>query len=385
FGEFALYEQAAKICIERQYLEILGNLADGKLDSEGVDGEIVEPIGQPEIAITKLAPKEDLEYTITLSAIPSMKLPDYKKIASAVVKTKKTASVSDKEIEDTLSSIRQSRAPLITVSRPAEKGDVVEIDFETFDGEKKLNGIESKHHPIAIGEGKFIPGFEDNLIGVSAGETKSFNLKIPADFQDIALAGKDVMFKVIAHIVEERQIPEPTDEFAKSIGQFSDLAALKKSIAEGIAMEQESKERDRIRMEIVGEIARKTGAELPDLLIERELAKMESELKSGVERMGLNFGDYLLNIKKNVEELKKEWQKDAEKRVMSGLILRAIAKIEHIEPTMEEAQTEADRFIMNSGLAPKELKKIDKDQLFEYARGVRRNEKVFEFLENLNV
>ncbi|KKU52447.1 MAG: trigger factor [Candidatus Sungbacteria bacterium RIFCSPLOWO2_01_FULL_47_32] len=379
FGEFAVYEQAAKMCIEKQYLKIVEELGGKKNGEENVPG--IEPIGHPEISITKLAPKEDFEYKIVLSVIPELNLPDYKKNASSVTKTKKPVVVEDKEVDEALKSVRESRAPLITVSRPAERGDIVEIDFETFDGDRKLNGIESKSHPIAIGEGRFIPGFEDNLIGIAAGETKEFNLKLPTDFQNSSLAGKEVTFRATARAVQEKHVPELTDEFAKSVGNFSDLEALKKNVREGILMEKEHKERDRIRMEIIDGIAKKADAELPELLIERELDKMEQELKSGVEHMGLSFDDYLLNIKKSPEELRKDWRKDAEKRVRGALILRKIADAEHIEPEHDEVQAEADRFVMRSGLAEHEIKKIDKEQLFEYARGVRRNEKVFEFLE----
>ena len=412
FGEYAIYEKAAKNYIEKNYPKILKEClnADKKSEKQGLEigsqklevGASPEPIGQPEIAITKLAPGSDFEFKITLSLVPELALPDYKKIASSTSKEKKVAEVSEKEVEDTLNFIKESRASLITVSRPAETGDAVEIDFETFDGITKLNGFEARSHPIVLGEKKTIPGLEEELIGMKAGEMKEFSVKLPDNFQDKTLAGrpdgralasldasrsgsplagKNVTFKTKMNLVQERKLPELTDEFAKGLGKFSGVENLRININEGIMLEKERKEKEKIRIKIADEIAAKTTAEIPEILINSELEKMVSELKNGVERMGLKFDEYLSNLKKSIEDLKLGWVKDAERRVKIALVLRKIANRESIEPAEDEVQNEINRFTANSGLSEKEIKKIDKKQILEYAYGVARNEKTFQFLE----
>lgn len=387
FGEFAIYENAARIYIEKTYPKIHEELTTGIyspafLPEKSEKQETYEPMGNPKITVTKLAPKEKLEFKVIVSFLPRFVLPDYKKIASRVMKEKKPAAVSEKETEETLKQIQKTRASSITVSRAAKDGDVAEIDFETFDAGLKLTGFESKNHPLKIGEGRFITGFEENIIGMSAGETKAFPLKLPDDFSEKNLAGKIVDFKVTMKSVQEQRLPELTDEFAKGLGNFSGLENLKTSVKEGLTMEKERKEKDRLRIKITDEIAAGISVEIPDILMERELEKMISELRYNIERMGLKIEDYLMNIKKSEEELKKGWLKDAERRIKTAMILREIGRMEKIEPTPEEIQKEADNFIMSSGLGEKEIKKIDKESLLEYAKGAVRNEMVFEFLEH---
>lgn len=370
-GEFRILEEAARLLIRKQYSEIMREL-EGKY----------EFIGSPDIAITKLAKGEQLAYTITVSVIPPFELPDYKKVASAIAKNKKEILVEQKEIENAVKWLRESRATLITVSRGAGTGDRVEIDFTVKHNGLKLEGGESKNHPLVIGEGSFIPGFEEKLIGLKANDEKTFSLVVPLGYHDKTIAGKELEFSVSVKLVQERKLPELTDDFVRSIGKFENAAGLEKNIREGVLQEKEMKERDRIRAEIVETLARETKTELPEVMIGAEQKKMLEELKNGTGRMGLKWEEYLQHIKKSEEDLKRDWLADAEKRVKIALILREIAKRENITPSPEEIQEASERWVSQSGLPPEELKKIDKEALSQYALGVVRNEKVFEFLEN---
>lgn len=390
FGEYAIYEKAAKIFIEKKYLDIIHSASGESKNPEfekngsGFDkNESSEFVGRPDISITKIAPGEALEFKIRLSVMPEFTLPDYKKTAKALLKERKTPEVSETEVADTLNYIRESRAKFITVSRPAETGDAAEISYETFDGFIKLEGLESQNHPLTIGDNKFIQGFEEHLIGMKAGDKKEFRLKLPENFPDKNLAGREVSFRVAMNLVQKREIPDLNDDLARSLGNFSGKAALETNIKEGILMEKEKKEKDRIRIKIVEKIADGIKTELPQVLIDAELEKMLGELKSGIENMGLNFNDYLLNIKKTEKELKSGWEKDAEKRVKIALVLRKIGSRESINPSEGEIQEAAERYLEHSGLTEKEIRQIDKDDLRDYAKGVVRNEKVFEFLEKI--
>ncbi|MBI2121811.1 MAG: trigger factor [Candidatus Sungbacteria bacterium] len=412
-GEMQIWERAADLAVRDTYIKILADLRE----KESAGGREFSPIGKPEVMVTKLAPGNDLEYKVKFAVLPEVKLPDYKSTAAKVKKGRKEVSVSEEEIAKSLEWLQNSRATLIIVDRPAAFGDRVEIDFEVRHGGArpvrsqtpeasadpqvypvrnfisngasrtsngvKIEGGESKNHPFILGQGKFIPGFEDALLGVKAGEEKSFTLATPRDWRETALAGKALDFSVKMNLVQERKLPQVSDEFAKNLGGFESLEALKQNIREGLTSEKKDKESQRVRSEIISEIAKSAKIEVPQILVESELDKMLEELKSGVGNMGMKWEDYLLHIKKNQDELRREWQSEAERRVRIALCLREIAKIEKIEPTREEIDARANDFLKQFESVEEAAKKFDPESLREYSRGILRNERVFEFLEGV--
>jgi trigger factor len=379
-GEMAIYERAAEIAVKEEYPAIM----------EGVSRDFSKKIknfsviGQPDISVTKLAPSNEFRFKIKIATLPDFELPDYKSIAKKINANKKSVSVSEEEVEAALKWVRESRASLITVARAAQKNDAVNIDFEISQGGNPLENGKFQNYSLIVGEGQFVPGFEEALAGMKHGEEKIFSLKMPDDYKEKSLAGKNLDFKVRMNFVQERQIPELNDEFAQRLGNFSSIDALKKSIGEGIMAEKQEKENERIRLAIVDEIASSVRMELPQPLIDSELKKMVAELKSGVENMGMNWSDYLTHIKKDEAGLKKEWVGDAERRVKIALVLRKIAETENIVPGEEEIISSANRFLTRYG-SPEEAKKsIDEEALRDYAKNIARNELVFKFLESVN-
>mgnify|MGYP001559267056 CR=1 FL=1 len=379
-GEFNVLEEAARIYIRQNFEKVLK-----EVEEKEFNGSSFEPVGEPQVAITKLAPGENLEYKITLSLLPAIKLPDYKTVAKRVLSGKKVTEVTEAEVESSLRWLRESRAKLITVNRGAQTGDRVEVDFSAKHGGVKLENGESKNHPFILGQGKFLPGFEDNLIGMKSGEEKTFVLGVAQDWKEPALSGKSIEFTVKMNLVQERDVPAWGDEFAKSLGEFSSSRDVEKNIRHGLRLEKEAKERERLRMAAVEAIASETKAEIPDVLTERELEKMTAELKQSIENMGLKYEDYIAHIKKTDEDLKKEWGKDAERRVKIALVLREIARIENIQPSEEEIQAAMDRTAAHRSITEDEMKHIDRQALFDYSRGIVRNEKVFQLLESFDL
>jgi len=385
-GEMRIYEKAANLAVEKFYLEVMKRLMEEKKD--------FTPIGRPEITITKLALGNDLEYKIKIVILPVFELPDYKSIAKKVMSGRKEISVSEEEVEKSLNWIIDSRSTFLRVERPIRQGDLVEIDFSARGGSASggevgkdnvlIDGGHSKNHPLVVGEGRFIPGFEDKLIGMRKDEEKSFDLKMPDDYHEKSLAGQTLNFKVKVSLVQEKRIPELTDEFAKSFGQFSSLDALKKSVRERMVFEKEKKESERLRIAIMDEIASQTKIELPKILIDAELDKMISELKQGIENMKMKWEEYLAQIKKSEDDLRKEWNEQAKRRVKIALCLAKIAKLEKIEPSEEEIKKEVDRALARYGFTEEAKKNIDEEALRDYAVSMTRNEKVFEFLETIS-
>lgn len=379
FGELAIYEKAADLAVRKTYPELME-----KLTTDGILNILHPPIGKPEIAVTKLAPGNELRFKVRFAVLPEVTMPDYKDIARRAVGNKKETSVSDKEIQDALNWICESRATLIAVNRAAQKGDGVEINFETRQRGVKIESGESQNHPFIIGRGKFLLGFEENLIGMKAGEEKSFTLVAPENWHEKSMAGKVFDFSVTMKSVQDRKVPEINDEFAKNLGNFSSLDALKTNIKEELIREKTDKEKQRLRFLMIEETAKESKMDIPDTLILSELGTMIDELKSGVEKMGMKWEDYLLHIKKNTEELKKEWREEAVKRVRIALCLREIATREKIAVSEEKVTEHAHKFLeqyrSTEGAAENA---IDTESLREYTKNVLTNEKVFEILENM--
>lgn len=306
-----------------------------------------------------------------------LKLGNYKGL-----KVKKNKlEVKKEEIKKSLDYLQNSRAKIITVNRSCKKGDRVEIDFEIRQGGVKIENSTSKNHPLILGQNRFLPGFEDQLKEMKTDQEKEFSLKVPADWPDKRITNKNLDFKVKMNLVQEREIPSLNDEFAKSLGTFESLTALEESIKEGLLREKEIKEKERIRIELIEKVAQDSKIEIPEVLIEQELEKMTNELKTNITSLGLDFDKYLKEIKKTIEELRKNWQKQAEKRVVIALCLQVIAEKENIEVSDEEIKERINQDLKHYPNTEEVKKNIDLNALKEYAKAILRNEKVFELLE----
>lgn len=379
FGENVIYERAAEHAVRKTYPALIEELEDNPPENM----KEFLPIGTPEITVTKLAPKNEFIYKAKLSLMPHVELPDYSAIAKHFAAEKKDVAITDDEIEKTLEWIRDSRTEVREVDRAAADGDAVEVDFEIRHGGVKWEGGESKNHPLIIGKKTFIPGFEDHLTGMKAGNEKNFSLTLPDDWRDVALKGKSIDIHVTMKQVKERKLPELTDEFVKQLGAFDSVDALKQNIATGLLQEKKDKEQQRVRVLVIEAIANKITAEFPEILVERELDKMIEEMHGNIEQMGMKWENYLSHIKKTIEELRTEWHEEAKKRVRVALALREIARKENINPSLEEIEKKSNEVIAQYGSPEDAHKQIDPTRLREYTKGILRNEKVFELLENM--
>jgi trigger factor len=241
----------------------------------------------------------------------------------------------------------------------------------------------SKKHPLVIGKGVFIPGFEEQIIGMKEGEEKEFELNFLENYHKKDLAGRPATFKVKMALVQERQTPEVNDDFAKSLGKFENLEALKKNVSEGIEHENEHKLKDEKRTKQIEEVIKNIETDLPDILITEEVGRMTSEFEYQLSPMGMNLDQYLAQIKKDKKELQKDWEPQAKKRVLSALALSEIAKMNDIKAEAKEVEEEMNKTLQYYKNVKDMEKNIDMERLYKYSKGVLENEKVFEYLEKL--
>jgi trigger factor len=372
-GKGALLNAAAEKAVQKAYTDF-------------VVAEKLEVIGQPEITIEKLEENKDFIFKAKVAVMPETKLHEkYKKAIKKVnvEQKEKKVELSDDEIELEMEKLANSRVKLVTVRRAAKTNDSVEIDFTVLVGGVPIEGGTSKNHPLIIGRGVFIPGFEENIIGMQEGEEKEFELNFPADYHKKDLAGKPATFKVKMNLVQERQVPELNDEFAKSLGNFENLEALKKNIREGLLEEREAKIKEQHRNDFIEKIIENSEIELPEILTHSEIHQMMHEFEQNLAPMGMSLDQYLEKLKKDRKELEKDWEPMAEKRVKSALLLKEIAKQEEIAAETAEIEAEMNKTMQYYKNVKNLEKNIDMERLYNHVKGMLENEKVFAFLESL--
>jgi trigger factor len=334
-------------------------------------------MGQPEVQILKIAKGSEFVFKAKVTVMPEVELPDYKEIASKI--KGKEVSVSEEEVEDALNYLQKSRAKFVAKSDAADKKDFVEIEYQN----KDINEGKATKDQFVLGEGGFMPGFEESIVGMKAGEEKEFKAKFLENSARQDLAGKEGDFKVKLNSVQKMELPEISDEFAKSLGGFDSLNALRDNIKEGVTIEKGEAEKQRRRSEILDRIAEQSKFEVPESMVEYEQTRLLEDLKNRItQNMKISFEQYLAAVKQTEAQIKETYKKEAEKRLKEFLVLREIGKRENIQVSEEEADQEVEKSIKN--YSKDQISKIDISQLKEYTKGVILNEKIFQKLENLS-
>ncbi|MBI2463165.1 MAG: trigger factor [Candidatus Spechtbacteria bacterium] len=367
-----IWETAAERALEKSFVDAC---IEHKLDV----------VASPHVEVLQLAPGNDFHYRATVEFLPEIILPDFRVIASQVrEKEKKEIKVEEKEVQSALEWLAKSRATTSAVARAAQNSDVLDIVFEGRIAGVKQENLEGSRQTLVLGEDRLLPGFEKELVGLSVGQEKDFSLTFPKDYGQKALQDKAVDFHVKVESVQERHVPEINDEFAKNVGGFDNLDALKTSIAEGIKFEKDKSEGERVFLKILEAIAKKSTIHIAGTVLEQELDKMMSEFQEQLASMGMNIEAYLAQIKKTEKEIKDSWKDKAKERVEGALVLRAIAKKENIEASEEDVTKRANEYLQEFRNA-KEAEKVygDGEALRGRVKNILRNEKVAEMLKTV--
>lgn len=303
-GEMSILEEMAELTLSKVYIDILIN-------------EKIDAIGKPEIRVTKLAAGNPLEFVAVTSVVPTVTLPDYKKLAAEVIKKAdpKDLKVEEKDIEEAILKIRKRHAN------------------EHLHSEE--NKDEHDHLPAQAGE-KMTPEEHDKAI--------------------------------------EKAMPEVTDDFVKTIGDFKDIPDFKNKLSDMISEQKRDSAREKLRLHIADALAEAAVVELPDVMIESELERTQAQFSADIERMGVKLDDYMKHAKKTIEELRAEWKPHAEKKAKLQLILNEISVKEKIAPDKKEIEEEVNHIVEH-------YKDADRERATTYAETVLTNEKVFQFLE----
>lgn len=367
---------------EMTILEEAANLAIRKTIDEAIEKNTMgtQPIGQPQVNITKLAPNNPLEYKVVVSLLPSVALGEYKNLN---IKEEK-AEVAEEDIDRSLKGLQEMRATEAVVERAAKTGDKVTVDITLSLDKVPVEDGRHKDLTVIIGKDYFVPGFDEKITGAKKGDIRKFELPYPEDHHQKNLAGKMVEFEVKINEVYERTLPKLDDEFAVFF-QLKDLDDLKKNLRESMVHEKQHKLDLKNESEMLTKIIDNTKfGELPEMLVDGELKNMLAELEQSVVRQGGKFEDYLKHLKKDRAALMLEMAPNAVKRIKSSLVIRELAIIEKIAPTHEEIHEKIDELKKQYAGNQEVLKMFDEPGYHNYLSNVLTNEKVIAKLKEWN-
>lgn len=347
-GKAAILEEATDIVLQKSYAAIL-------LDNG------IQPVGQPEVKIDELT-DDVLKITVTAPVAPEVKLGEYKGLD---VK-KGQVKVTKKEIEEELKNYQNQFAELVIKEEgTVENGDTTIIDFDGYKDGVAFDGGKAENHELEIGSGSFIPGFEEQLIGMKVNEEKEINVTFPENYQAPDLAGQEVVFKVKVHEIKSKVLPEIDDELAKdvNIDGIETLADLETYTKEQIKNRKQSEIESKFSDDIFNAVIENTPLEVPDAMIATETDQMLKEVEQNLSQQGMNLELFQQLTGKTMDDMKAEMREQAEKRVKFNLILAEIVKAENIEVSDEEVDEEIKEIATYYGREFDEVKKIFEGQL----------------------
>lgn len=296
--------------------------------------EALKVFGQPSVNLTKFVPFTNLEFDAEVEILGKVKLADYKKIKKSL----KEVKLEPKQVDEVLESLATRSAEKIPKKRACKNGDEVIIDFKGVNEKgEPINGAEGKDYPLMLGSNSFIPGFEDNLVGLKTGEEKTFTLKFPKDYGVKALASQKVTFTVTIKVINELERPKIDDEFAKTLGQFDSLKSAKVDIEKQLLLEKQAQADRQLENELILEIVDKSSLDLPESLVDEQLERLRQEVRQNLAYKGQTWQEMLEQEGKTEDEfVKSDLTPEAERRVKTGLILAEISNIEKIDLDPEE-------------------------------------------------
>lgn len=340
-----------------------------------LEAEKLVPISQPQLDI-KAVDANGVELVFTFAVMPEVKLGDYKGLEYNLDEV----AVSDEEVDAELNRMREQYAEVQTKDGAAAEGDTVNIDYEGFKDDVAFDGGKGTNYDLVLGSHSFIPGFEEKLVGVKAGEEKDLNLTFPENYHAKDLKGAAVVFKVKVNEVKTKVLPEVNDEFAKDVNAagVETVADLKNMIRTRIEDGKKSQAENKADTALMDKLVENAEIDLPEVLVEEEVNNQIQQLAQQISQYGMNFNQYLSMMGKKIEDVRAEYTDNATKTAKLRLILEEIAKVEALEPTEEDLENEYNNIAAQYNMPVDQVKAyIGVDML---KRDVR-NEKAYAFVK----
>ncbi|MBR0591081.1 trigger factor [Bacillus pumilus] len=328
FGVESLYQDALDILLPVEY-------------PKAIDEAGIEPVDRPEIDVEKIEKGESLIFTAKVTVKPEVKLGDYKGLNVE----KDDATVTDEDVQEELKGMQNRQAELVVKEEGAiENGDTVVLDFEGFVDGEAFEGGKAENYSLEVGSNSFIPGFEEQLVGLETGAEKDVEVTFPEEYHAEDLAGKPAVFKVKIHEIKAKELPALDDEFAKDVDEeVETLAELTEKTKKRLEEAKENEAEGKLREELVEKASENAKVDIPQAMVDTELDRMMKEFEQRLQMQGMNLELYFQFSGQDENALKEQMKEDAAKRVKSNLTLEAIAAAENLQVSDEEVEEELSK------------------------------------------
>ena len=341
YGAEVFYEEAVNIVLPDAY-------------EKAVSDEKLEVVGYPEVELENCG-KDGVTFKATVAVYPEVKLGQYKGLEAPKANVKVMAA----DVNARLKEMAERNSRMVSVERAVKKGDIANIDFEGFDNGVAFDGGKGENFDLEIGSGSFVPGFEDQLIGMKAGEEKDIDITFPENYTP-ELAGKPVVFHVKVNEVKEKQVPAIDDEFAKDVSEFDTLKDLKADIKKKLTAERTESAQRAFEDVLMAKVAEGIEADIPEEMVELQAERMMEQFKQQLASQGIPFDQYLKMTNTTEADFTKQAYGPAEQQVKMDLAVRAIIDAEKLDATDDEVEAEmknvADKYGMDLDTVKKYLR-----------------------------
>lgn len=342
FGVESLYQDALDILLPTAY-------------GQAVREAEIEPVDRPEVDVEQMERGKNLIFKATVTVKPEVKLGDYKNLTIEP----KEFNVTDEQLNEELKRMQERHAELVAIEEGnAETGDIAQIDFEGFQDGVAFEGGKAENYSLELGTGTFIPGFEEQVIGMAVGEEKDITLTFPEEYHSPSLAGKEATFKVKLNGIKRKNLPALDDEFAKDVSEFDTLDELKADTQRKLEERSAQEKETYVREQLLLKASENAEIDIPGVMIDQELDQMVKEFGQRLSMQGMDIELYYQFSGMDESQLRDQLRPDATTRVRTALTMEAIAKAENIEVTEEDITAELDKLASVYGRPADELRKI---------------------------
>lgn len=345
YGESVMYDEAFNIVADEEYVK-------------AVTENNLEVVSHPEVEIKAIGKDKDLEFTVVVYVKPEIELKQYKGLKIEKVETE----VTDADVEHELGHVQDKNARIVTKEGAVEDGDIAVIDFEGFLDGVAFEGGKAEKYELGIGSHSFIPGFEEQIVGMKSEEEKDINVTFPEDYGNTDLAGKEVVFKIKLHEVKKKELPAIDDEFAKDVSEFNTLEEYKADIKEKLKTSKEAQAKAEKETRTMDKLVEQVEVTLPEPMVDHEIEHMVKDFEQNLQYQGLTLDRYLEILNMSMDDLKDQFRDNAVKSIKMNLAMEYVIKAENIEVTDEDVNAkieelasvygrEADNFKNNPNVA----------------------------------
>lgn len=342
FGVEALYQDAVDILLPEAY-------------GEAIEETGIKPVDQPEIEVNQIEKGKDLKFDATVTVQPEVKLGEYKGLEIE----KQNADLTDEELQEAIDhSLGHLAEMVIKEDGSVEEGDTVNIDFDGYVDGEQFEGGQAEGYDLEIGSGMFIPGFEEQLVGLNTGDEKDVKVTFPEEYHAEELAGKEATFKVKINEIKYKNVPELDDEIANELDSDADnVEQYKENLRKRLSEEKKVNAENAEKEEAINKAVNNAEVDIPEAMINNELDRMMQEFAQRIQQSGLNLETYFQISGQDESQLREQMKDDAEERVKTNLTLNAIANAEEVEATEEDIDKELEAMSTQFNISVEDIKK----------------------------